>query len=120
MRDAEKAEKQRELVKKHGTLAELCEASKRVRDAWLAAGDAQKYEMAGLDANLDCNQLKLDPGDLPAADKEREAILNQADAIEMNATLPSLEDTQPEAATDPDSQAIDNAINQATDVPDDY
>ena len=55
--DAKAAERRYQLVEgSGGSLEERCVAARNVADAWLKAEDPQKYELADIRANLDCNR----------------------------------------------------------------
>lgn len=58
--DAAKAERAYQIVKSNSANAEeICAAARRVAQAWLDEGDAQKYRDAALRRDLDCNQALL-------------------------------------------------------------
>lgn len=50
----EKSEKQYEMVVRHGSSADQCEAAKRVRDAYLSDGNDTKYAEWQQKASDDC------------------------------------------------------------------
>lgn len=59
--EAEQAEKEYNMIKASGASSdELCQARRKVADAWLKTLDKDKYQMAKLEADLDCNQAALD------------------------------------------------------------
>jgi hypothetical protein len=58
---AEQAEKEFNLLKESGaSSAELCQAHQRVAQAWLKTLDKSKYQLAKVEAELDCNRALLD------------------------------------------------------------
>jgi hypothetical protein len=59
VRAAEQAEQRYKIVKASGSLREACAAATAVRDAWLAALEKGKYQLASVTANLECNAAQL-------------------------------------------------------------
>lgn len=55
-----RAEKRYQLVKKHGSSLEICNAAREVARAYLEANDDDGYEFADITADLDCNNHLLD------------------------------------------------------------
>jgi hypothetical protein len=59
--DAKAAERQYEMIKRNGgSKQEICEASRRVADAWLKAENENKYKFASITRDLDCNAALLE------------------------------------------------------------
>lgn len=54
------AKKRYELVKRHGSKQEICNASREVERAYLNANDEDGYSLQKLSADVDCNAALLD------------------------------------------------------------
>jgi hypothetical protein len=58
--ESEQAERELALIKKsHGDPDQICAASRKVADAYLHENNAQKYELADVEAKLDCDEALL-------------------------------------------------------------
>lgn len=53
---AESAEKQLAIVEKSGNPRQICDAHRKVADAWLKQQDQQRYERADISAKISCRR----------------------------------------------------------------
>ena len=115
---AQDAEEQYNIVSKSGSLGDKCEKARQVKNAYLAAHDQENYKRWKLSSDIDCLRAEQEGADLPANDKERTAIENQAAADASNAAEAALTAAQTElsasraaaATADDDRPIADNYV----------
>jgi hypothetical protein len=79
---ADEAEKRLEMVERVGTLGEACEAARAVSNAYLEAGDEEKYRFAHVSAAIKCQSADLIGTHLPAQEKLRNQVEAEVREIE--------------------------------------
>jgi hypothetical protein len=68
------------MVKRTGTIGEVCQAGRALVDAHLRAGDEQQYRLWHAMVAVDCQRVDLEGGDLPASsDPVIDAAANDLD-----------------------------------------
>jgi hypothetical protein len=84
--EADEAEERYLIVKRHGTLGDVCDAATEVANAHLRNHNEREYRVAVARAGLDCNRAAMDGRSAPAQDDVRQAAEAAADALEIQAT----------------------------------
>jgi hypothetical protein len=84
---AQDAEDQYNIVSNSGSLGEQCAKAREVRDAYLAQHDEDDYSRWKLHSDIVCLQADQEGAEMPANDKERAAVENQAASDALNASV---------------------------------